>query len=68
MLGLDAPWPRYPQSSTSQRLLSIPPVVAFNRIYNKSSRSLSFMGFREESKTVVVWSAVTEESEEISEL
>jgi hypothetical protein len=66
---------RYPQSSTSRRLLSIPPLAAINRsarsvacggTYNKASMSLSFMGFREESKTVV-WSAVIEEAEEISE-
>jgi hypothetical protein len=71
---MDAPR-RYPQSSTSRRLLfSVPPVAAFNRsdrsvaysgTYNEGSRSLSFMGFREESKTVA-WSAVIEKAEDIS--
>jgi hypothetical protein len=42
-------------------------VVACSGTYNNTSMSLSYMGFREGSKTVV-WSAVIEEAEWISEL
>jgi hypothetical protein len=41
--------------------------MACSGTYNEGSRSLSFMGFREESKNVA-WSAVVEEAEDISEL